>query len=391
MSEGRRMALEILGGPSSIIVNNMPWTFGGISILNMFWRESGKLDDTLQDMDECLPYYFKLTREHGAGANSALRAEVMLMRGEDDEAEILCHKALYEARTHQQIAICLCAELILARIAILRGDVEGYFTAVNNIKGYTKEKSNLYVARMVDLCMTVISLVLGITDNVAKWLCDIESMKKALYTPTIPYAQILYSRLLMIEKQYNVLYGMSQQIMDNAKAINYILPQVYHLIFLAVANRNIGKDLKAQEYLKKAIILALPDKIYLPFGQQEFMEDFLLESPMYFFEGNRESTVSESEEITMSLVEICDSLDDLKFFYRRQQKGVNIIKKAILQAKSPLTPREREIAQLAKDRLTAKEIASELYISESTVRTTLRNVYSKLNIHSKLELNSKEF
>jgi len=70
---------------------------------------------------------------------------------------------------------------------------------------------------------------------------------------------------------------------------------------------------------------------------------------------------------------------------------VRIIKKAILQEKSPLTPREREIALLARDRLSAKEIADRLYISETTVRTILRSVYSKLGIHSKSELTLKEF
>jgi LuxR family maltose regulon positive regulatory protein len=84
-------------------------------------------------------------------------------------------------------------------------------------------------------------------------------------------------------------------------------------------------------------------------------------------------------------------MDDLITLCRRQKKGVSIIKKALLQTKSPLTPREREIAQLAKDRFSAKEIAGKLYISETTVRTILRNVYSKLDIHSKTELFCKEF
>ena len=70
---------------------------------------------------------------------------------------------------------------------------------------------------------------------------------------------------------------------------------------------------------------------------------------------------------------------------------MSIIKKAILQEKSPLTPREREIALLARDRLSAKEIANKLYISETTVRTILRSVYSKLDIHSKSELTLKDF
>jgi len=57
----------------------------------------------------------------------------------------------------------------------------------------------------------------------------------------------------------------------------------------------------------------------------------------------------------------------------------------------PLTPRKREIARLARDRLSARKIADRLYISKATVRTILRSVYSKLDIHSKTELDTKEF
>ncbi len=374
MSEGRKAALKILDEPSSIIVNNMPWTFGNTSILNMFWRESGKLEDALRDMDECLPYYLKLTRGHGTGADSAMRAEAMLMRGEDDDAEILCYKALYGAGSHRQTSICICAELVIAHIAILRGDAEAYFTSVKNIQGYSKGNTNLYILRMVDLCLAAISLMLGSTDNVAKWLRNTESIKKTLYTPAIPYAQSLYSKLLIIEKRYNELYGISQHIINMARNtsgnVRYMLPQVYQLIYLAVAKRNNGKALEAQEYLKKAIALALPDQIYLPFAQQAGMADFLAE----VYAGAPTHCITD-------LIVLC----------RRQERGVSAIRKAILQAKSPLTPREREIAQIAKDRLSSKEIADKLYISEATVRTTLKSVYSKLDIHSKIELNFREF
>lgn len=46
---------------------------------------------------------------------------------------------------------------------------------------------------------------------------------------------------------------------------------------------------------------------------------------------------------------------------------------------------------LAKERLSAKEIAANLYISEQTVKTTLGRVYKKLDIHSRRELLSVEF
>jgi LuxR family maltose regulon positive regulatory protein len=51
-----------------------------------------------------------------------------------------------------------------------------------------------------------------------------------------------------------------------------------------------------------------------------------------------------------------------------------------------LSQREREVARLTQERLSVKEIADKLYISESTVRTIQRNMYRKLDIHAKSEL-----
>jgi len=53
---------------------------------------------------------------------------------------------------------------------------------------------------------------------------------------------------------------------------------------------------------------------------------------------------------------------------------------------SGLTTREREVARLAAERLTAQEIADRLFISRRTVETHLARVYAKLGVASKGEL-----
>jgi DNA-binding CsgD family transcriptional regulator len=53
---------------------------------------------------------------------------------------------------------------------------------------------------------------------------------------------------------------------------------------------------------------------------------------------------------------------------------------------SSLSPRERQVARLAADGLTAREIAERLYIGQRTVETHLSNAYAKLGVHSKLDL-----
>jgi RNA polymerase sigma factor (sigma-70 family) len=56
------------------------------------------------------------------------------------------------------------------------------------------------------------------------------------------------------------------------------------------------------------------------------------------------------------------------------------------EALEALTPREREVFFLASRGLKNAEIADELYVSEKTIKTHLRNIYNKLNLSSKAEL-----
>ena len=51
-----------------------------------------------------------------------------------------------------------------------------------------------------------------------------------------------------------------------------------------------------------------------------------------------------------------------------------------------LTPREHEVFYLASRGLKNSEIAAELFLSEKTIKTHLRNIYNKLDLASKAEL-----
>jgi DNA-binding NarL/FixJ family response regulator len=56
------------------------------------------------------------------------------------------------------------------------------------------------------------------------------------------------------------------------------------------------------------------------------------------------------------------------------------------EALDSLTPREREVFALASRGLKNAEIADELFVSEKTIKTHLRNIYNKLNLSSKADL-----
>ena len=51
-----------------------------------------------------------------------------------------------------------------------------------------------------------------------------------------------------------------------------------------------------------------------------------------------------------------------------------------------LSPREAEIAALLLKRTPYRQISEELFISENTVKTHVRNIYKKSNVTSREEL-----
>lgn len=69
----------------------------------------------------------------------------------------------------------------------------------------------------------------------------------------------------------------------------------------------------------------------------------------------------------------------LDYFQQQQKKSLTI-------TNSNITEREKEILQLLIKGLSYKEIASSLYISPETLNSHIKNIYRKLNVHSRSEL-----
>ena len=361
MSALHRRAWEVLGGPFSNRADwNDSWTFGQPSVLYMFWRESGALDRELACMDEYLPYYIRLTEGHGTGADCAMRAEALLMRGEDIAAEALCYKAIYLADAQQQDSICFVAEMTLLRISLLRGDVANFENVRRSILGRTKTCAESAGKRMAEL---VLSFVTVLTDEsvVSEWLTDLNRITGILYNVAVPFGVLTYLRWLLMQGQDAKLLGIVQGALSVAEQHHFVLPQIYFHLFITIAHHRLGQKEAAEAALDRALSLALPDGIHLPFAEYGEALAPLLKS-------------RERQSGMIGLPALC----------MRHRLGVEKIRKATRLVQ--LSLREREVARLAGGGLTNRDIASRLLVSQETVKTTMKSIFRKLGTRSRVQL-----
>ncbi len=370
MGEELKKAYSLLGGESRLLTFVDGWTMDAPSVLYLFWRESGALQQELQSIDECMPYYYKVTNYHGMGADIVMRAEALLNSGDDLGSEVLCHKALYLADMKGQKSICLCAELCLLRIAILRGDISLYESVMENIDKRTLTGYVLRSRYTQALIKGFLYVQLENIEGVGNWLLDTFEAERLLYSAAVPFGQLIYAGYLVTCEQYAKLIGISELLIGRAEEQNLMLAKVYQLIYLSIAYLKTNQREKAEEQLNIALDLAAPDEVYLPFAENaELLGDL-----MDFSCGTGYG----------------ETIAKINIIAIRQKIGFEIIKKHIKSKDLGLSPREKEIAKLAQRGKTNKEIGALLFISSETVKMTLKKIFKKLNIHSRVQLENAQ-
>ncbi len=71
---------------------------------------------------------------------------------------------------------------------------------------------------------------------------------------------------------------------------------------------------------------------------------------------------------------------------RKNRSRLKINKRSPIDYKTALSPQEQKVIELIHEKLSNKEIAEKLFISLSTVKTHINNIYSKLSISSRKEI-----
>ena len=84
----------------------------------MFYRAPGELQSELAEMDECMPHYYKITGNHGQGAETIMRAEAAFLQGRLTDAHIELESAYARIQDNGQVNMALCCDFLAWRLSL---------------------------------------------------------------------------------------------------------------------------------------------------------------------------------------------------------------------------------------------------------------------------------
>ncbi len=368
MSQHIESASRLLTHQAEFIDTKGGWTFGSPSVLYMFHREVGQLDAEVQNLKRSLPTYVELMGGHGTGGEFIMEAELFFNRGDFENAEITVHKALYMASRWEQGEIVVCAMFLQARLALAKGDYAYGCYLHQKMQEEIQRKKWYNQIQTIELCEAFINLELKRMERVPLRIAQGDFSSSRIYFPAMAFMNIVYGKALLMNNDYLKLLGIAEQFIGIASVFPNLMGHIYSYIYIAAAKDRIYRRDEAIEALKQAMDIAMADEIYMPFVENGGYLGPLLD--ILQRRGHYGREIAKIRELTIS--------------YQGAVEG--IIHEHFTEKKPVLASREHEIARLAADGLSNKEIGEGLFISENTVKAILKRVFEKLEIKSRVQI-----
>ncbi|MBO6108704.1 MAG: hypothetical protein J6P16_04795 [Eubacterium sp.] len=358
MSEFHRRACELMTRPAMTMSNRGTWTFGSPSVLAMFHKNAGSLDDENEAMHRCMPYYYRLTEDHGMGAEYMMEAETFVLRGEMSQAEIALRQGQMSAeavtgRQKEMRFILLCGLFIKLEMSLLgMADIEQDW--------YEKELSIISEFRSpmlittLDLCAAWYFSLMGETLKIPEWISDGELDGANLLFPARPVAEIIYNQVLFAKGRYDDICAREKEISGLCSLFPYVYCQLYLELQLAASFHHLDIPDKAALHAKKAAEIASPDRLIIPFA---FFEELFPYLEKQLGENVSEWTIRYREN-------------------RENDKMIHTIPEALKE----LTGQELRVALLIAEGKKNKDISHALFLSEGTVKQYINRIYGKLEL-----------
>ena len=353
MSRLHRSASAQMSRPAISIQSSGGWTFGSPSVLMMFYRGPGELEGELAEMDECMPHYYQVTNNHGQGAETIMGAEALFCQGRFTDAHIELERAYAQVKDNGQINMALCCDFLSWRLSRYT-DVEQHYTFEERYAALLR----YHDASWINLwCATsaYYHALCGETGKIPEIFSQHQLSDINMLAPGKPMMEMIENQVYLAQGAYARVVGYSAELLPVCEAMHYALVALHIRIQTAAAYERLGKSEEARAWLRKALSDAEPDGLVMPFVENYDILKPLLEREI-------------KNDLISKIIELGEAATARNAADTRPA------------AFDVLTPREFEIVELMAQRLSNREIAEQLYLSEGSVKQYVNQIYSKLHI-----------
>lgn len=363
MHNSLRKAHEMLQGHSSIANKDKIFTFGSPHVLFMYYRDLGKFRLTMEDLEAYVPHYTEMASGCGMGFEYLIRAEYCNETGNLDEAERYAYKAIYKANTMEQVSVIICAKFVLARVSAAKGEFEEAFEIMDDLNSEVETCNSPILTSAFDLCSGYIASITGEKAYFAKWLSIGDIGFSDILYQGMGFNYIIYGRYLLHELNYLRLEVLCEEMMHIFHKFNNQLGYLHMHIMDAIAKYYLYGIEAAKKSILSALEIGRADNIFLSFAEYG---KYLLPI-LYKFHMNDSKDIY-FEQLLKYTSNYCKHLDD---------------KETCVKTLPILTSREKDVLQLIVAGKINRDIASELYIAEVTVRKNITSIYRKMNVNGR--------
>jgi LuxR family maltose regulon positive regulatory protein len=224
-----------------------------------------------------------------------------------------------------------------------------------------------------------LSLALGETQAAIAWARRYEQVVPPEYIIEKP--DIVLARVYLVEKRPTDALALLDRHLADSQQCSFVRSCIEIFVLRALALAQLNQSGPALDSLRQAVELAAPEGYLRLFAAEGTSLESLL--------AQMKKTLSDAREIEF-VVRALEAIapreaapPPASSYAARQRTGSN------QELIEPLSPRELEVLGLIGRGLSNAEIAQKLYLSLNTLKAHTQNIYSKLDVHSRVQVVNK--